>query len=121
MATTEPITISRTQGTDTMPIRYLHVPSRGIIDLDRADGLGLDGFWIARINVPRAAAGAGVGRALMAALLGDADRTGARLWLTPNPYGELDWDALVGWYERCGFVDTGSRLYLREPVSAGAP
>ena len=64
-----------------------------------------DGVWeVNRLNVPRHQQGMGYGKRLIQRVCKAADDEGVTLRLNVNPYGSLDRDALVAWYERYGFV-----------------
>lgn len=73
-------------------------------------------YEVNRINVPEAWRGAGVARELMAEVLRDADSEGVTLRLLVNPYGDMDQDALIAWYERLGFSHHASGYMVRTPL-----
>lgn len=75
-----------------------------VADLMHIEG---DVWELTRINVPAALRGQGYGRRLMERVLADADEFGVTLRLVINPYGEMTYEQLRDWYERCGFESDG--------------
>ena len=74
------------------------------------------GYLITRINVPSAHRGRGIARAMIEECLADADRARRWLYLQVSPSDGLGYDALVAWYERCGFSQDELGLWYRRPV-----
>ena len=84
-----------------MPSVYMHRDSRSIADLNMLD----DGrVLISRINVPVRSRGRGLASKMLKEILRDADAMGITLILEPVPSGGLDYEQLVAWYQRHGFM-----------------
>jgi GNAT superfamily N-acetyltransferase len=68
------------------------------------------GYLVNRINVPAAHRGKGVGGGLMAQLLAwaDAERWPLRLQVSPYSDSDMQYEALLSWYVRLGFVQEGA-------------
>lgn len=77
-----------------------------------------DAYCINRVFVPSDFRGQGFGSKVLALCLEDADRLNVTLWLTINPYGDLDYKSLDAWYKRNGFVFNGE-VYVRKPKTKG--
>jgi predicted GNAT family N-acyltransferase len=79
------------------------------------------GWTINRINVPEFGdwRGKGHGSRLLKMICDDADKENQPLYLEPMPSGPLDYDALVAWYKRYGFVEW-KYGYLRRPKQSSA-
>ena len=83
-------------------------------------------YLLTRVNVPAPYRGQGVGTQLMAKMLAWADAGGWPLHLQVSPYGDspMQYDALVAWYKRLGFMQDGDTpLMMRcpAPVEPAAP
>ena len=97
-----------------MKTSYVDYSSRSIADLVKPGEL-TKGWTITRINVPSQNRGHGFGTRLLKQICSDADKENVSLWLEPYPSGDLDYQALVDWYSRHGFVMTSLGYMKRKP------
>jgi hypothetical protein len=93
---------------------YVDAEHRAIADLVKPGEL-TPNWTITRINVPEIYRGHGYGSALLDRILADADEEQVTLRLEIFPSGGLDYDQLVAWYERKGFMMTPSGYMKRQP------
>ena len=105
----------RTQGPATCLVE-----SSGIVREDLRDWLR----EMSHVCVEPEHRGMGYGRALMDAVLLEADEAGVTLFVSVDPYddGPMDQAALRAWYERNGFVEfqASPLLMARTPQRLGA-
>lgn len=85
---------------------------RGLAVLDYDPHYG-PGWYITRINVPRAHRGKGLGTQLLTAFLKEAYEYRKTVWLEIQPSDGLTYDDLEAWYLRHGFK--GFMIYKRTP------
>lgn len=77
---------------------------RAIADLVPGHEMGLPGYIITRINVPKASRKQGIGSRLLNAIIDEADRQREHLWLEIQPSDGLNYEELEAWYMRHGFI-----------------
>lgn len=72
-------------------------------------------FWFARLNVPPAIRRMKFATRLMESVAQWADSEGVHILLGINPYGDLNFEQLVNFYVRFGFVAGPHELFYRSP------
>ena len=80
-----------------------------------------DGMLVTRVEVGSESRGDGHGSTILAAMCAEADRCGQTLYLEVSPDGTgHDYETLVAWYGRYGFVawDQAETGMVRTPAAA---
>lgn len=82
-----------------------------------------DGYCINRVNVPVTFRGKGHASTLLRKILFDADFERKMLYLFVQPSGGLDFEELVRWYGRHGFLDCSTMhgYMIRQPKEGYYP
>lgn len=94
----------------TICIRLENPVGLAVLDYDQHYG---EGWYVTRINVPRAHRGKKLGTQLLNAFLKEADEYQKTVWLEIQPSDGLSYDELEAWYLRHGFK--GFMIYKRRP------
>jgi GNAT superfamily N-acetyltransferase len=79
-----------------------------------------DTWYINRLIVPKKARGQGIATALMKELVAWADHNNIKLISEINPYGDLDKEQLIAFYQKFKFILTENKdgeFIIRKPVA----
>jgi ribosomal protein S18 acetylase RimI-like enzyme len=91
---------------------YVDFETRSIADLTGIGEMVPGTMTITRINVPVEHRGKGHGSKILRRICNAADRYQVKLTLEVMPSGGLNYEQLVDWYHRYGFVWNATYMYM---------